>query len=139
MARREQALRPLQVRFTEPADVEEYGDGWFTYDELAILTTSARELIEIEQQIGVALPRVLDSIRAEQVFGDLASAWIAVRASGNPVPFDRFSPMIMLADWRIRPDDETESPGKSSPPGTGGSGQPDTVSLPIMPPVESGT
>jgi hypothetical protein len=97
-------LAPLQVRFTEPADVEQYGDGWFTYDELALVTTPARDLMRLEAELGVPLVDVMRGVRESSVLGDTAAAWVALRQSGADIAFEGFSPAIMLAEWRKAPE-----------------------------------
>lgn len=107
-------LKPLQVRFTEPDDIERYGADWHTYDELALVTTPARDLMRLEAELGITLVDAMRGVRESSVLGDTAAAWIAVRAGGSNVSFEEFSPAIMLAVWRTKPEDEEvpkEDPG----------------------------
>lgn len=144
---KDSVLRPIQVRFTEPADVEAYGDGWHTYDELQMITLPARVLIPLENEIGVPLPEVMTGVRVSSVFGDTAAAWLALRFEGHAVPFAEFNPVITLATWRRKPA-EAEAPGKDEEPTPESADPPapapspiqvnssdplDIVSLPIMP------
>jgi hypothetical protein len=135
-------LPPHEVRFTEPADVEKYGDGWYVYDELAWVTKAARDLVPIELEIGAPLTTAMDGFRESSVFGDNVAAWLAVRAAGKDVAWADFQPAIMLAEWRQQPLPDlgkgtAEDLGQAdSAPTSSGTTAMDTVSLPIMPPVE---
>lgn len=132
MTTKDALIGPMEVRFTEPADVEKYGADWYTYDELAIVTRPARELVALEMELGVPLASVLDGFRASTVLGDLAAAWLAYRAAGNALPFAEFNPAIMLAEWRkVDLGKEPSSPPVSDTPA------PDVVRLPTSPPAES--
>jgi hypothetical protein len=99
-------LKPLQIRFTEPADIEAYGDDWHTYDELDLVTRPARDLIRLEAEIGITLVDAMRGVREDSALGNTVCAWLAVRAGGSNVAFAEFSPAIMLAQWRTRPEDE---------------------------------
>jgi hypothetical protein len=99
-------LKPLQVRFTQPADIERYGGGWHTYDELALVTTPARDLMRLEARLGITLVDMMRGVRESSVLGDSAAAWVALQQEGSDLPFEDFSPAIMLAEWRTKPEDE---------------------------------
>lgn len=99
-------LKPMQVRFTEPADVERYGAGWHTYNELAIVTTPARDLIRLEARLGITLVDAMRGMREGSALGDTAAAWLALAFEGSDIPFEDFSPAIMLVEWRPKPEDE---------------------------------
>lgn len=100
-------LPALRVRFTEPADVAVFGEGWYVYDERAIVRKPARDLIALEEQIGLAMPQVMNEMRRSSVMGDLAGAWIAVREHDPKLAgeFDDFSPLVMLLEWERVPQD----------------------------------
>jgi len=110
-------LQPLQVRFTEPADVERYGSDWYTYNELVLVTTPARDLVRLEAELGMTLVDMMRGVRESSVLGDTAAAWVAMRQAGSDIPFESFSPAIMLAEWRTAP--AVEAPK-----------EPESVSLP---------
>lgn len=152
-------LAPLQVRFTEDADVAEYGSDWFTYNELMLVTTPAGDLMRLEAELGVPLVDVMRGVRESSILGDTAAAWIALRQAGVDVAWDSFRPIIMLAQWRKAPPaedpkdpgavslptpedlaseapefSETDQPPTPTSPATAPA---DTVVLPIMPAAES--
>lgn len=108
-------LGPLRVRFTQPEDIAIYGDGWFVYSERDITRKPARELVEIEQQIGVPLIDAMNDLRRSSVFGDLVGAWIAVREHDPKLAgeFEDFSPLIMFAEWEEVPKDEGKGEGET--------------------------
>lgn len=139
-------LPPHEVRFTEPADVEKYGADWYVYDELAIVTRPARELVPIELEIGAPLTTAMDGFRESSVFGDSVAAWLAVRAAGKDIAWADFEPAIMLAEWRQQPMPQSIAswniPGKEaaedsapadSAPTTTATESMDIVRLPTMP------
>lgn len=102
---KEALLRPIQVQFAEQ-DRETYGADWYTYDELALITRPARDLIRMEAEIGITIVDAMTAVRQDAALGDTFAAWVAVRASGSNVAFLEFSPSIMLASWRAAPVDE---------------------------------
>lgn len=128
-------IRPIQVRFVAPDDIEAYGDDWHTYDEAAILALPARELILLEKEMDTPLIDVMNGVRKNSIFGDTCSAWLALKAGGHAVTFADFNPAIALAEWRAAP----VVPGKDpvSSPAPMPSGDPDIVLLPTMPAMES--
>src|SRR3982751_5295612 len=111
---RQSLIAPMEVRFVEPDDVENYGGEWFTYDELAIVTTPAKKLIEWESEIGSSLANVMDGFRQSSVFGDTVAAWLAFVMAGRAIRFDQFTPMIMLAEWRIKKVEAPKEPAADS-------------------------
>ena len=108
-------LKPLQFRFTDPQDIADYGDRWWTYDESAIIGHRARALMLLEQEIGVPIANVMDGVRASSVFGDMAGTWIALKLDpefGDKAPdFEDYDPIVMAIKWRPLPTEDLE-PGK---------------------------
>lgn len=148
-----QALDPIEVRFSEEGgDRERYGDRWYRYDEAALIRLPAREQIKLEREIGTTLVSVMNGVRISSTFGDLAAAWLAVRAA-DPLlagSFDDFEPLIKLAEWRAAEDEDQgkapEPEDTQKPPVTGYledhrlprdvSAQMATVALPSLPIAE---
>ncbi len=99
-------LIKLQFRFTEPADVQTYGDRWWVYDEAAIVRRPARELVKLEVEIGMALPAVINQMRDDLVMGTLAGTWLAIRLADPDIagPFDVYSPVVLLTEWSKVPE-----------------------------------
>lgn len=137
---RDSLIGPMELRFTEPDDVERYGEGPYVYDELAIVTQPAKVLVPLELEIGAPLASAMDGFRESSVFGDSVAAWLALHFAGKHIPWPEFTPAIMLADWRVAPpkDDQGKASAEASDPAT--SPEPasavssmDTVSLPTMP------
>lgn len=136
---RDSLLKPMEVRFTEPADIERYGAGPYIYDELAIVTLPAKVLVPLELEIGAPLVTAMDGFRESSVFGDSVAAWLALHFSGTHVPWPDFQPAIMLAEWRTV---KEGAPGKApavdsvpadSPPSESLLLPMDTVVLPSLP------
>jgi hypothetical protein len=96
------ALDPLEFRFTDPADIQRYGDGWFTYNESVYLLMRARDLIGLEGKLGTPMVSVMNGMRASTTLGDTAAAWLGVRAASEDLagPFDDFNPVTGLIEWR---------------------------------------
>lgn len=143
---------PLEFRFTEPVDVELYGADWYVYSEADLIRKPARELVELEGQVGMPIVDVMNGARMRTVLGNLAAVWIGVRATAPDLAadFDDFSPLIMLVDWRpaegkakagTEPEPATpELPATGSPdqsPSRPESSEPtDLVALPTSPVVD---
>lgn len=99
--REESLMAPMRFQFTEPGDIERYGDGWWTYDEAQLVRLPAREQVRLEVEIGIPLVNVMDGCRRDSVMGNLAATWLAVRAvdAGLAGPFAAWQPCVMLAVW----------------------------------------
>jgi len=91
-------LPPLRFRFAED-DRETYGDGWTVYDESAIARLPARELIEIERQIGMSVATMIVRARANMTDANLAAMWLSCRLAGSDRPFAGFEPLVLLTEW----------------------------------------
>jgi len=115
-----EALPPIEMRFTDPADVEKYGDRWYTYDETSLILRSARELMLIEHGLGMGLFDVMNGVRGRTVLGDTAAAWLAVREVDPELAgeFNSFNPVTMLIVWRGKGKDQpaAETPEVTPPP-----------------------
>jgi hypothetical protein len=144
------ALDPLEFRFTDPEDIEKYGDEWFTYDEARYLRMRARDLISLEGKIGSPMVVVMNGVRNSTTLGDTVAAWLGVRArnKGTAGPFDDFNPITNLIEWRDAAEGKEEAPEVTEPalpdpdaPITGryentNSVPMDTVALPNLPAAE---
>jgi hypothetical protein len=97
-----EALPAIEMKFTDPADVEKFGEDWYTYDEKSLITRPARELMVMEHALGIGLFDVMNGVRARTVLGDTAAAWIAVREKDPELAgdFNEFNPVTMLIIWR---------------------------------------
>jgi len=110
-------LKAWRFRFTEPVDQEKYGDGWFLWDEAAAIRLPARQLIELEGEIGIRMARVIDLARVSATVGDLAAAWLAVRAADPELAgtYADFNPLIAFTDWELAPVEEPETAAPLDP------------------------
>jgi hypothetical protein len=142
-----EALPAIEMRFTDPADVEKYGEDWYVYDESDLILRSARELMLIEHGLGMGLFDVMNGVRARSVLGDTAAAWIAVRevSPKKAGAFNDFNPLTMLIEWRSAvqgkaeaakaKEEVTQAPPDSAP--TAETSDPtDLVTLPTLPLAE---
>lgn len=125
-------LAPLRFQFTEPDDARVYGDRWYVYDENQIARMPARELAKLELQIGLPLIEVMTGFRRDTVMGRLAAAWLAVRLVDPDVAggFDDFTPLILLVNWHLVPEDETPQEAMQGPLDPA-----DSTTSPSLPPV----
>jgi hypothetical protein len=98
------ALDPLEFRFTDPQDVEQYGGDWFTYDESYWLRLRARDLIEVEGMLGMSMVSIMNGVRASTILGDTAAAWLSIRVKSADLAgeFDKFNPVTGLIEWRAQ-------------------------------------
>lgn len=143
------ALGPVEFRFTDPDDVAVYGDRWYRYAEADLIRLRARDLIELETELGMPMVDVMNGMRMRTTLGDLAAAWLGVRAFSPKLAgtFDDFNPLVLSITWRAAqgkapagppveqdmqppPVDGSPSTGPSSPET---SGTTDTVTLPTSP------
>lgn len=135
-----QALGPVMFRFTDPEDVKVYGDRWYRFSEEDLIRMRARDLIQLEQDLGMPVVTVMNGARMHSTIGDLAAAWLGVRAHDPALAgeFEKFNPLTLTITWE-HPDDVDEvDEGKapepetdSAPPTT--SAPMDTVTLPTLP------
>ena len=116
-------LPPMRFRFHED-DRERYGSDWWVYDEAALVRVPARQLVEIEEQIGMGVRDMLLGVRTNLTLANLASMWVARRLAGHLVkrgdqmvaePFEGFEPLVWLADWEPVPaTDDVDPPASAS-------------------------
>lgn len=107
-------LPPMRFRLHED-DHARYGSDWCVYDEAALVRVPARELIEIERQIGMGVRDMFHGVRANLTAANLASMWVARRLAGIAEPFDGFEPLVLLADWEPVPaTDDVDPPASAS-------------------------
>lgn len=113
-------LPPVRFRLAED-DHERYGSDWYVHDESAVLRIPARELIEIERQVGMTVLAMLNRSRLDFADGNLAVMWVARRLAGVVEPFDEFAPLVVLAEWERLPAADVDPPAStpSSSPSEG--------------------
>lgn len=131
-----QLLPPYRFRFTDPEDVEAYGDRWWTWDEAAVARLRGRELIALEEAVGLPMIAVFAGTSRNATAEKLAAMWIALHLAGHDVAFGAFNPMVLMARWEQIPEEVAPDPLD----GGSGEGQPtpDSSSSP-KPPTESAT
>ena len=101
------ALRPLEFRFTDPADIAIYGDRWYRFSEADLIRTPARQLVELETELGMPIVDAMNGMRMSSTLGDLAGSWIGVRNYDPKLAgsFDDFNPMTLAITWRAAQDE----------------------------------
>ncbi|HEY9416723.1 MAG TPA: hypothetical protein VIQ30_18365 [Pseudonocardia sp.] len=108
-------IPPLRFRFAED-DRAEYGDGWTVYDESALLRIPARELVEIERQIGMGVLTMMQRARQNFTDGNQAAMWVARRLAGDERTFAEFQPLVLLTEWEQAPAGDAVPPELPSSP-----------------------
>lgn len=131
-----QLLPPYQFRFTEAEDVAAYGDQWWTWDEAAVARLRGRQLIALEEAVGMTLVDVFGGVHRDATAEKMAAMWIALHLAGHKVAFDDFNPAVMLATWELVP--EEPAPGPLDGDSGGAPPTPDSGSSP-EPTAESAT
>lgn len=127
------ALGPVEFQFTDPQDVQKYGDRWYRYSEADLIRTPARDLIDLEQKLGMPIVDVMNGMRMSSVLGDLAAAWIGVRWHDSELAgsFDDFNPLVLQIVWRAAGKDQgaTEKAApETDTPAPQDDGSPDALS-----------
>lgn len=100
----------MRFRFTDPDDVAAFGDGWWVWDERAVTRLRARELIVLEETIGMSLVLAINLAREDSAAGDLAVTWIAVHLAGHPVKWADYNPAVLAVDWERVPEEPAPDP-----------------------------
>ena len=118
-------LAPFRFRFTDAGDVARFGDGWYVYDEAAIVRMPARQQALLEAAIGLPLVQVMGDFVNDRIMGRLAATWIGVHLAAPNLAgdFDKYEPLILLVQFEQVLDGPTEdvaapldpTPGESSP------------------------
>ena len=95
------ALPPVWFRFTDEQDKGKYGDRWYCYDESVIMRTRGRDLVVLENELGMPLLNAMNGFRDSTALGDLAVTWLGVRAldPARAGDFDEYSPMTNMIEW----------------------------------------
>ncbi|WP_330438821.1 hypothetical protein OHB44_28020 [Micromonospora sp. NBC_00821] len=106
-------LPPMRFRFHED-DHERYGSDWWVYDEAALVRVPARQLVEIEQQIGMGVRDMCLGVRTNLTFANLASMWVVRKLAGVDEDFASFEPLVWLADWEPAPATDVDPPASTS-------------------------
>lgn len=118
-------LRPARWKFTAADDVAAYGDRWWTFDAPALIRLKARELMKIEETIGMPIVTMLRKVREETTVGTFAALWVSMHMAGHEVAWDEFDPTVFLTVWEAVPDEapldsgadpETDESSSTEPP-----------------------
>lgn len=134
-----QLLPPYRFRFVEAEDVEAYGDRWWTWDEAAIARLRGRELIALEEAVGMPMIDVFAGTSRNATAEKLAAMWIALHLAGQDIAFGEFNPMVLQARWEQIPEEAAPSPldagsGEGQPtPDSGSLAEPATASATSSP------
>jgi hypothetical protein len=123
-----QLVTPMRFRFTEEADAATYGGDWWTWDETELSRLPARELIALEEAVGMPVVVVLQGLRQESTRAKLAAMWIAMHRAGHKVAWAEFNPAALLASWEEVPPETPLDSGEAPEPGSGSSSPPSAES-----------
>ena len=104
----------LRFRFTEADDIDAYGDRWWTWDEKALVRTKGRQLIVLEETVGLQLLDIINGLRVEDTRSLMAAQWISMQLAGADVAWDDFNPAALLCDWEEEPERPLDS-GEAAP------------------------
>lgn len=119
------ALKPYRFRFTDEADVARFGDGWYVYDESAIVRMPARQQMRIEAALGegLKLVQVMEDFANDGIMGRLGATWIGVHLADPAVAgdFDKYEPLVFLINFELVEDPKADVTGPLDPTPTGSS------------------
>jgi len=96
-------LNPARWRFTAKADVEAYGDRWWTFDPVALVQLGGRRLIEIEDTIGMPIVVMLEKLDERATIGQFAALWVSMHLAGHTVAWDEFDVAVFTTVWEAVP------------------------------------
>lgn len=98
-------LPPVRFRFVDESDIARFGDGWFAYDESAIVRLPARRLVALEAAIGLPLAQAMTDFADDKVMGRLAVTWIGVHLADPNLAgdFDKYEPAVFLINIEFGP------------------------------------
>ena len=119
--RASEAMPAVEFQFTDPDDVAKYGDGWYRFSERDLIRRRARDLIQLEAELGMPIIDAMNGGRASTALGDLACTWIGVREVDPKLagPFDEYNPLVMQVTWRKAQEvDEGKAEDRTEPAGT---------------------
>lgn len=120
---------PSRWKFDAAEDVAAYGDRWWTWDEPALARLRARQLIEIEETIGMRVVDVIEKVHDKETVGLLAALWISMHLDGHTVAWGDFDPFVFATVWGAVPDEGPLDSGEDQPtPESPSSPEPETAS-----------
>lgn len=99
----------FRFRFQDPQDIESYGDAWWTWDEEEIVSLRGRDLILLEETVGLPIVAVLRGARRDETLPKMAAMWIAMHRAGNTVTWAQFDPAVHLTAWEAAPSGPLDS------------------------------
>jgi hypothetical protein len=117
-------MAPTKFHFVDEADVATYGDGWWVWDEVELTRLPARDIIALEEAVGMPLVAVINSARRGTTRGVLAAMWIAMHRGGHDVAWADFNPAALLAEWAEVPAEAPLDSGEAPTPGSDSSAAP---------------
>jgi hypothetical protein len=111
------AMGPVEFRFTDPEDVEKYGADWYRTGEEDLIRMRARDLIELETDLGMSIIDAMNGMRMRTTIGELVFAWLGVRAKDEELAgdFDDFNPLTLLITWRPAVDEGKAPEAEATP------------------------
>lgn len=122
------ALRAGRWRFTAKDDVEAYSDRWWTFDPMALIRLKGRELIRIEDMIGMPIPVMLEKLQERTTLGQLAAMWVSMRQAGHEVAWDEFDVTVWTTEWEAVSAETPLDSGPAPAPDESSSSEPATES-----------
>lgn len=126
-----QLSAPLRFRFRDPDDIAAYGDGWFVWDEIAVLGLKGRELIALEETVGPVLAVLRGRHQKDQsTLATMAAMWIAMTRAGRKVAWDDFNPVVFATQWEVAPPDPLAGGGAPVPDSDSSTVPPESAASP---------
>ncbi len=86
-----------------------YGDGWWVWDEAEIVRLRARDLIALEELVGLPIVEIMAGARRDLTMPKLAAMWIAMHRAGHPVAWADFDPAVHATTWEAAPEPPLDS------------------------------
>jgi len=119
---------PMRWKFTAVDDVAAFGDRWWMWDGRALIRLKGRELIGIEETIGMSIADLLEKLDQRTTLGQLGALWLSMHMAGHEVVWADFDPTVYLTVWEEVPAEPPLDSGQDPEPDASSSPEPATES-----------
>lgn len=120
----DRVLPKLRFRFA-PEDREQYGDGWYEFDERQLGTLRAKDIIALDDEckrvLRLTIVEALRLVLSGDVRAVLAVLWLSRRLAGHADELADFNPLALAVEMKIV---KTDGAADAVPPDSSSSASP---------------